>query len=226
MEHKPSNGQIKELLLNDLLKYFITPQFSIGTGVVVDSAGHQSNQTDIIIYDNRVLPQIVNLNNLGVYPIESVLGVIEVKSNLSKNAISSTNTKFSKLLKDLHYHNKIVEKLEKNEENGFYIYKGIIGFNKFNIKSLCNAYDKSWINSLDNIDGICHVSKYSWIKWKNSREWKFCNHNELTFEETKRFIAWMLDGARKESIFRQSIFNKYANISWLSSYIRNFEDVI
>ena len=85
LKHNLTKGELRELFLNDLLINFMTSQFSVGTGVVVDSYGNESRQTDLIIYDNRILPPIIKNSNLGIYPLESVLAIIEVKSIL-KNA--------------------------------------------------------------------------------------------------------------------------------------------
>ncbi len=56
LQHKSTNGELKELFLKDLLCEFLTSQFGVGTGVVIDSQGNTSKQIDIIVYDNRLLP--------------------------------------------------------------------------------------------------------------------------------------------------------------------------
>jgi hypothetical protein len=56
--------------------------FGIGSGIVVSSSGQQSRQTDVIIYDGRPLPPVLLAGDRGIFPIDSVLAVIEVKSTL------------------------------------------------------------------------------------------------------------------------------------------------
>ena len=67
--------------------------------------GDQSNQTDIISYDNRVIPPFIKEQNLGVYPVESVVAAIEVKSQLDKSELLRSE----KNAKRLHsiYHTKL-----------------------------------------------------------------------------------------------------------------------
>lgn len=219
LRHNLSKGEIRELFINELLSNFVTDQFGIGTGIIVDYIGNQSHQMDIIIYDKRLLPPMIKNSKLGVYPLESVLAVIEVKSSINRNVILGIEKKF-------HYlDNKLI--FYKDLPSDISVVKGIIGFNRNSIKVLKNGDDKSWLErELHHIDAICHVQKYSWIRWKSeNRPWKFCEKNEVTFEETKRFIAWILDVARNKSNKRMQHFGrKY--IPWLSSYIRNQEEII
>ncbi len=217
LKHKLSKGELIELFINDLLSNFLTEQFSIGSGVIVDHYGNQSKQTDIIIYDNRILPPFIKSANLGVYPLECVLAVIEVKSVLSKKILLETQDKFKFLDTELRFHENIKPGLLKNVN----IVKGIIGFNTNSIKELMKD-DSTWLeNNIFNIDAICQVQKYSWIRWiPKDRPWHFKLKDEKTFEETKRFIAWMVDATRQNSYRRNAIFeDKY--ISWITDYIRN-----
>lgn len=219
LRHNLSKGEIRELFLNELLSNFITDQFGIGTGIIVDSNGNQSHQMDIIIYDKRLLPPMIKNSNLGVYPLETVLAVIEVKSSINRKEILNTEKKF------LHFDNKLI--FSKELPQSVSIVKGIIGFNINSIKELKDGNNKSWLErELNHTDAICHVQKYSWIRWKSeNRPWKFCEKNEVTFEETKRFIAWILDVARNKSNKRMQQFGR-KHIPWLSSYIRNQEEII
>lgn len=219
LKHNLSKGEIRELFLNDLLSNYLTDQFGIGTGIVVDSFGNQSHQMDIVIFDNRILPPMLKNSTLGVFPLESVLAIIEIKSLISKNNIKKTEEKFKHFDSHLETHKKIKASIK--------VVKGIIGFNKNKITELSNGNDKTWITeNINHIDAICHVQKYSWIRWLNpERPWKFCNKNEITFEETKRFVAWILDIARSKSNKRLKLFGE-SYIPWLSSYIRDQEEII
>jgi len=87
LNHKLTKGELRELFISEVLKSFLTKQFDIGSGVIINQKYTQSNQTDIIIYDNRILPPFIREQHLGVYPAESVLTTIEIKSNLTRNGI-------------------------------------------------------------------------------------------------------------------------------------------
>src|SRR2546426_12636818 len=82
LEHKLTKGELGELFVSTVLTSFLTSQFDIGTGIVINQRETQSNQTDIILCDNRILPPFIKQQHIGVYPAESVLGTIEVKSDL------------------------------------------------------------------------------------------------------------------------------------------------
>jgi len=60
LEHKLTKGELRELFVSNVLKMFLTNQFDVGSGFVINQAGIQSNQIDIIIYDNRILPPFIN----------------------------------------------------------------------------------------------------------------------------------------------------------------------
>ncbi len=214
---------MKELFLNDLLLNFITDQFGIGSGVIVDAYGNESKQTDIIVYDKRILPPIIKNSNLGTYPLESVLAIIEVKSTISRKVIEDIETKFKYLDDNLVYLRKIQNLKDQDTKVNLNIVKGLIGFNRNSIREIKDG-KVDWLNEkIHHIDAICHVQKYSWIKWSSNKKWKYRQKDSQTFEETKRFIAWILDVARSKSNKRQNILGrKY--IPWLSSYIRNQAD--
>ena len=82
LDHKLTKGELRELFISNILAQFLTNQFGIGSGIIVNQAGKQSNQTDIIIYDNRIIPSFIREKHIGVYPAECVIATIEVKSNL------------------------------------------------------------------------------------------------------------------------------------------------
>lgn len=85
LKHRLTKGELRELFKVDVLNAFLTSQFSIGTGVIINQKEEQSSQTDIIIYDNRILPPFIQEQHIGVYPAESVVGTIEIKRSMGSN---------------------------------------------------------------------------------------------------------------------------------------------
>lgn len=75
-------GAFREFFLAELIRPYIPSHFGVGSGVVVDAYERQSRQSDIIIYDHRLMPPIMLAGDRGIFPIDSVLVVIEVKSTL------------------------------------------------------------------------------------------------------------------------------------------------
>lgn len=82
--HPVVKGTLRENFIADLLRSILPHHFGVGSGIVVDKWDRSSPQADIIIYDKRQLSPIVNSETNGVFPIDSVHRVIEIKSSLSK----------------------------------------------------------------------------------------------------------------------------------------------
>lgn len=80
------------MFLSDLLRPFLTHDFGLGSGIIVNQKGKESRQTDIIVYDKNIIPPFIKESHIGVYPAESVIVTIEVKSNLRKDSISGTES--------------------------------------------------------------------------------------------------------------------------------------
>jgi len=88
VEHNGEKGSFREAFVINLLQQFLPVQFGIGSGVVVDKWGVQSPQVDIVVYDKRMMPPILDKGGHGIYPLDSVLRVIEVKSVVDSSAIA------------------------------------------------------------------------------------------------------------------------------------------
>jgi len=80
--HDGEKGAFREFFMAELIRPYIPEHFGVGSGVVVDAYGRQSRQSDIIIHDHRLMPPILLTGARGIFPIDSVLAVIEVKSTL------------------------------------------------------------------------------------------------------------------------------------------------
>jgi len=83
VEHDGEKGAFREFFVARLIRPFMPPHLGVGSGVVIASNGQQSRQSDVIIYDRRLLPPILVAGDRGIFPIDSVLAVIEVKSVLT-----------------------------------------------------------------------------------------------------------------------------------------------
>lgn len=212
IEHSLGKGELRELFINELLNNWLTEQFSISTGFVVDINGNQSSQTDIIIYDNTLLPPFIKQLNLGVIPIETVLATIEVKSYLDMVKLIDSEDKAKRINDNLTFHSDF--------DNAFFL-QTIIGLKGSPIGKLKEG-DKDWIEeNIKNLRAICHVSNYCWLKYPPpSNKWIFSNKNLDKNEETKRFFAWTLDTIRNKSKKRHQILAE-KRTSLMSLYLRD-----
>jgi hypothetical protein len=84
--HPGEFGIYRENLAKAWLKSFIPERFGLGNGFVITSKNRVSTQCDIIIYDKLETPIIENLDNQKFYPIETVSGIIEIKSDIKSIA--------------------------------------------------------------------------------------------------------------------------------------------
>ena len=87
MLHRGELGRITEEIIKGVLDRTLPKRFSIGTGVIINSDGDVSAQTDIVIYDNFFISPLLSEYGARVFPVECVYATIEVKSILTLNGL-------------------------------------------------------------------------------------------------------------------------------------------
>ena len=98
IEHNLTKGECREDIIRNFIKKILPTWVGIGQGIIVDRLGNQSPQMDIIIYNKNVLPILFRDGvNVGFFPVDCVIYVIEVKSILTATEISDSIEKFKKL---------------------------------------------------------------------------------------------------------------------------------
>lgn len=143
LSHKLTKGELRELFICDLLNPFLTSQFDIGTGIVINQRGDQSNQTDIIIYDTRILPPFIKERHVGVYPAESIVATIEVKTALTKQEVLKAE-KSARLLHETVY--SPVAGIYKDYDR-IRPLCGLVGFYGRGLKELHQSDGGAWLES-------------------------------------------------------------------------------
>lgn len=221
LNHKLTKGELRELFVTNILESFLTDQFDIGSGIIINQAGFQSNQADIIIYDNRILPPFIKEHHIGVYPAECVMATIEVKRDLTKGELLKAEKAAQKLKNEIYDQKYSIY-------NDFKLFKphcAIIGFYGSGCKHLSDATNgKLWLEkNIKNIFAICLTNKYSWLN-VGKGGWGKKDSDKITHEETKRFIAVLLDNIRTNSLRRMKQLEK-EHKDWLSVYIRDQEGI-
>ncbi|MFA6054981.1 MAG: DUF6602 domain-containing protein [Thermodesulfovibrionales bacterium] len=219
LDHKLTKGELRELFVSKILRHFLSIQFDVGTGIVINHRGDQSKQMDIVIYDNRILPPFIKEQAIGVYPAESVIAVLEIKSSLQKQELLAAEASASDLCDRVY------------DPAGFYRgYSplsyiplcGIIGFRGNGCKELASeGVGKAWLNkNIKRIFLICITGRYCWAKvGSQSPTWKMSEADKKTHEETKTFIAILLDNIRTFSETRYRQLDRHYD--WLSIYLRD-----
>ena len=87
IQHNGEKGTARENILEEYLKSYIPEKYSFSKGTIVDCKDVQSRQVDIIIHAKFLTPYLVDMDNTKIVPIESVYGVVEVKSTLTKEEL-------------------------------------------------------------------------------------------------------------------------------------------
>lgn len=115
--HSGEFGRYRERAVERFLR-LITPQnLKFGDGFILTPRNQVSTQCDIIIYSQEDTP-LISDNNATFFPIESVAGVVEVKSKLSKSELKNTLRKLAnvkKLREDIY--NDTDNELEISRKN-------------------------------------------------------------------------------------------------------------
>lgn len=85
INHQGNKGTYRESALREFLSEGKMPKkFGIGSGEIIGRTKNASKQSDLVIFDQLNGMSFVYSNDIQIYPIESIFGVIEVKSRLSK----------------------------------------------------------------------------------------------------------------------------------------------
>lgn len=92
--HHGIEGEIREIATRECVEPFLTQSYQCGTGKVIDSQQNISDQIDLVVYHKKVVPPILVSRDLGLYPVECVRYVFEVKTTLTATAIKDANRKF------------------------------------------------------------------------------------------------------------------------------------
>ncbi len=96
--HPGEFGMYREKIVSELLKPFLPSKLAVGTGFIITSQNNISTQCDIVIYDKENTPIIEN-GEQRFFPIECVVGVIEVKSVLNKSKLKESLQKLANIKK-------------------------------------------------------------------------------------------------------------------------------
>jgi len=210
LKHRLTKGELKELFVSRVLNTFLTSQFGIGSGIVINKNNKQSYQTDIIIYDNRILPPFIREQNIGVYPAESVIATVEIKTKLNLQGLCNAEKAATHL----------VENVFGNVAYGFTPLCAVFGFDGSIVRLKEESTGKGWLSGkVKNVFNICIAGKYSWAN-VGGKGWTLKVDQTKTFEGAKRFIALLLDNARTVAQERFRYFVEGQHWDWFSAYIR------
>ncbi|SFI42672.1 hypothetical protein SAMN05192551_1216 [Tindallia magadiensis] len=88
INHSGLTGTYREDAIKNFLKEGRLPsKFGIGSGEIVGPTSNISRQSDLVIYDRQNCPVLIFSDSIQIFPSEAVYGIIEVKSQLSKQKL-------------------------------------------------------------------------------------------------------------------------------------------
>ena len=99
--HPGEYGSYREEVVRCLFRNIIYEDLSISDGFLINSEDKHSTQCDIIVYDKKRTPILTESNKIFV-PVETCVGIGEIKSTLSKS-------EFKKALRKLSNNKKLKE---------------------------------------------------------------------------------------------------------------------
>lgn len=94
-KHSPSIGEAAEGAFRDFLGSRLPAAFDVGEGFIFEPGGKRALQQDIVIYDNLHHARLLSEGKQGLFPIDTVVAIVEVKANLGKQEIKDAVRKIA-----------------------------------------------------------------------------------------------------------------------------------
>ena len=88
ISHPGGKGGFREDAFKTFLEMYLPKRYAVGSGEVISPENRVSGQLDIVIYDPSHCPALITSTSHAVFPIESVYGVISMKSHLDSRELA------------------------------------------------------------------------------------------------------------------------------------------
>lgn len=95
--HNGEVGTQNEASLAQMLRRMLPPTVGVGSGIVFDSEGRRSKQSDVVVYDQATQPSLLAQTTQMLFPVETVLLVVEVKTTVTTDEIDDVAMKVDSL---------------------------------------------------------------------------------------------------------------------------------
>lgn len=196
IEHPGLKGDIREIALKNCIEPFLTHSFKTGTGKILDSYETFSDQIDIIIYHNKLVPPVFINQDLGIYPVESVRYAFEVKSKLTAKQIKDFVKKFDSI--------KRLKPFPRKEEDGSTSYGKLPASVLFAFSSDIKGLEIDRYLKYDTYESssskvLCVLGKGYWYYNVNTSTWySYDTSNFNGYPEFICFITGFMNTLSKE----------------------------
>jgi hypothetical protein len=93
IRHEGERGRENEAALGRILSSFVPRRYGVGSGLLIDAHDSYSRQTDLVVFDQSDEPSALAQTTQLLFPVESVLASIEVKTTLRKEDVEDCTAK-------------------------------------------------------------------------------------------------------------------------------------
>lgn len=184
IQHPYLIGRLREICLHQLIEPMLNGNYSVGSGKIIDYQGNISGEIDLCVYSKNLHPPIFfsQFEKTGLFPVESVLEAIEVKSDFNLRNLKDGFAKFLDLDRKLLYTAAIHD---GNEFLSSYFIKSHYGLFFFDYRrkiyspeKILEIYSKVDPNCFDSplIGNICIAGK-GWLCFTN-QGWMHKSYNK------------------------------------------------
>lgn len=95
IRHTGEYGAYRENTSKSFLRFFIPEKLSIGKGFIINSNNEVSTECDLVVFSSLAAPLIQSDELQRFFPVETVVGIGEIKSNLSLKQLEEALIKLS-----------------------------------------------------------------------------------------------------------------------------------
>lgn len=148
--HPGEYGVFRENVCKEYLRAITPLKLDFGAGFIINDKGDVSTQIDIIIFDKNNTPLIENNEKQKFFPVETVVGIVEVKSDLNKLQLKEALNKLArnKILKEKMTTPSVITREEAGFDPENYAYDNIFSV------LICNKFNFNFDNICNEIDGL------------------------------------------------------------------------
>lgn len=108
LEHAGQKGTVSERAVVELLRDFLPTRFVVEhDAVLVDIRGELSRQCDLAVTNPSLHPRMFPMKGATMLPVDSCVGVLEVKANASKADLEDAFD-HARNIKTLHYNSTVI----------------------------------------------------------------------------------------------------------------------
>lgn len=87
IDHALTTGEVRESEIIGAFRPHLPTRYELRKGIVVNASGEQSEQQDIVISDSLTGTPFLAAGEIGVFPVEIVFAVLQVKSRVSLSSL-------------------------------------------------------------------------------------------------------------------------------------------